>query len=366
MPTRLERLRSVLQEQELPGLLISDPANRRYISGFSGSTGLLLVTPTEAIAITDSRYRLRIAQEAPAFTLRENSTERTVPKLVAEAVQELGLPRLAFEAAALSYAGYQEFARGLQEQFGEGNVPPELVPVQGVVESLREVKDDDELATLRKAVAITDAALAAVLPELRPDHSERQAAWMLEVAMRERGADGPAFPIIVAAGENSARPHAQAGDNLLGSGQPIVIDMGARLDGYHADMTRTIVLGQGDDQFHTIYNLVLRAQLAAIAKLRAGMRGYEGDALARTIIAEAGHGDNFGHGLGHGVGLNIHEGPSLRRVAEGKEESSPVLRAGNVTSVEPGVYIEGWGGVRIEDLVVITETGCEVLTGSPK
>jgi Xaa-Pro aminopeptidase len=366
MSTRLERLRAVLAERDLPALLISDPLSRRYISGFTGSAGVLLVSQAAALAITDSRYWAQIGQQAPAFALRKQTTEEPIPRLVAEAAREFGLERIAFEAAGLSYAGYQEFAAGLETLVEEGGSPVELVPVQGVVEGLREVKDAEELDILRKAIAITDKALATVLPALRPDHSERQAAWMLEVAMREHGADGPAFPIIVAAGANSARPHARPGHDLLGSGQPIVIDMGALLHGYHADMTRTVVLGEPDAKFHEIYHLVLQAQLAAIGGLRAGMRGYEGDALARDVIAAAGYGDNFGHGLGHGVGLNIHEAPSLRRVVAGKEETSPVLRAGNITSVEPGIYLDGWGGVRIEDLVLITEKGCEVLTGSLK
>jgi len=186
---------------------------------------------------------------------------------------------------------------------------------------------------------------------------------MLEVAMRVGGAEAVAFPIIVAAGPNGAQPHASAGDTPLGSGRPIVIDMGARVDGYHADLTRTIVLGEPDARFRELYAIVRDAQARTIAGLRPGLPAHEADALARDYIAAAGYGEHFGHGLGHGVGLNIHEGPSLRRSATG---SSAPLRPGMVTSVEPGIYLEGWGGIRIEDLVLITEGGCEVLSQAPK
>jgi len=265
-----------------------------------------------------------------------------------------------FEAAHVSVAEHYGLVKALFDS------PVELESAEGVVEALREVKDAAELATLRRAVAITDAAIGEVIPRLRPEMSERQAAWMLEVAMRERGADGLSFPIIVAAGPNSALPHAQPGDGPLGEGRPIVIDMGALVDGYHADMTRTVCLGQPDAKFQEIYPIVLEAQRCALEGLRPGLRCNAVDALAREHIAAAGYGDSFSHGLGHGVGLEIHEGPSLRRAAPGKEQSGPRLQAGNVTSVEPGIYLEGWGGVRIEDLALITEGGCEVLSQAAK
>lgn len=357
MDHRLIRLREALAAAELPALLVSAPANRRYLSGFTGSYGWLLVAPAAAILFTDGRYTLRAAREAPGFAVRQVvNPGRPFPELLAEAAAELGLARVAFEAAHTTVAEHGALAKALG-----GAV--ELVPAEGLVEPLREQKDPAELATLRRAIAITDAAFTAVAERLTPETSERQAAWMLEMAMRVGGADELSFPIIVAAGPNGAQPHATPGDEPLGSGRPVVIDMGAKLGGYHADLTRTIVLGEPDARFREIYALVLGAQRAALAGLRPGLQAHAADALARDVIAAAGYGEQFGHGLGHGVGLNIHEGPALRRSATG---SSAPLRPGMVTSVEPGIYLEGWGGVRIEDLAHITEDGCEVLSQAPK
>lgn len=358
MNHRLVRLREAMVAQKLPALLISAAANRRYVSGFTGSYGALLLTPTVAVLFTDSRYTIQAAQQAPAFALHQvKNPERPLIKLIHEATQEFGITQLGFEAAHTTVAEHTALAEALGEAVT-------LTPSEGLVEALREQKDPAELSALRQAILITDAAITAVIERLTPETTERQAAWMLEVAMRMGGADGVAFPIIVAAGPNAALPHATPGDQPLGSGQPIVIDMGALFDGYHADLTRTIVLGEPDARFREIYGIVLDAQRAAIAGLRPGLLAHEADALAREVIIAAGYGDQFGHGLGHGVGLDIHEGPGLRRIAS-TSEGKP-LRANTVVSVEPGIYLEGWGGVRIEDLVLVTDTGCEVLSQAPK
>ena len=357
MHERLIHLRAALAERELPALLVSAPANRRYLSGFTGSYGWLLVTPSAALLFTDSRYTLRVAREAPAFTLRQVSHEHPFPKLLLAAATELGLAQIAFESAHTTVAEHRGLVKALKKK-------ATLAPVENVVEPLREIKDADELTTLRRAIALTDAAFSAVVARLTPTTTERQAAWMLELAMRVGGADALAFPSIVAAGPNGAQPHASPSDEPLGSGRPIIIDMGVRLDGYHADMTRTIVLGEPDARFWAIYTVVAEAHRRVIAGLRPGLPAHEADALAREHIAAAGYGEQFGHGLGHGVGLAIHEGPALRRASPNL--GSAPLRAGMVTSVEPGIYIEGWGGVRIEDLVLLTEAGCEVLSQAPK
>ena len=358
MDERLERLRATLAERDLPALLVSGPGNRRYLSGFTGSYGWLLVTPTVALLFTDGRYMIRAAREAPAFALRQVvNPGRALPTLLSEAAAELGLARIAFEAAQMSVAEHANLVKALG-----GAV--ELVPVEGLVEPLRERKDATELRTMRRAIAITDAAFAAVLERLTPETTEAQAAWMLEVAMRVGGAEGLAFPVIVAAGPNGAQPHASPGDEPLGSGRPIVIDMGARLGGYNADLTRTVVLGTPDDRFHTIYELVKEAQAQAIAGIGPGVLTHAVDTLARDRISAAGYGEQFNHGLGHGVGLDVHEGPALRRILPGS--SSPPLQPGMVTSVEPGIYLEGWGGVRIEDLVLVTAQGHEVLSQAKK
>jgi Xaa-Pro aminopeptidase len=358
MDHRLARLRAALDEAGLPALLVSAPANRRYLSGFTGSYGWLLVAPEAALLFTDSRYTLRAAAEAPSYRVSELANPgRPLAAALAEVARELDLPRVAFEAAHTSVADHANLAGALGDALA-------LLPCQGVVEGLRQLKDAAELAVLRRAVAITDAAITAVTPRLRPEQTEREAAWMLELAMREGGADEPGFPIIVAAGPNADMPHYHPGDEPLGEGRPIVIDMGARLDGYHADLTRTILLGTPDDQFWAIYDIVLEAQRRALAGLRPGALSSDVDALAREHIAAAGYGANFGHGLGHGVGLNIHEGPQLRRASP--EAPGAPLQAGMVTSIEPGIYLPGWGGIRIEDLVLVTADGHEVLSMAPK
>lgn len=365
MNNRIERLRARMRERSIEALLISAAANRRYISGFSGSNGALLVTQDAALIFTDFRYRAQVAREAPAFGLREISTQTPLAQRLAATAAELGLRRIAFEAGALSVAQHRQLLEAFNAQFGEERVEgdlrsvPTLDPSEGVVEALRAVKDAGEQAILRRAIAITDAAFEAVLPQLTPEHTERQAAWMFEVALRERGADGVAFPLIVAAGPNAALPHAHPGDDPLGAGRPIVIDMGALRDGYHADLTRTIVLGEPDERFWQIYTIVLEAQRRAIAGLQAGITGAAADALARDYITASGFGDNFGHGLGHGVGLNIHEGPRLR-------DNSEPLPVGAIFSIEPGIYLEGWGGVRIEDLVLLRQDAAEVLSQARK
>ncbi|NJN17015.1 MAG: aminopeptidase P family protein [Oscillochloris sp.] len=357
MHERVTRLRALLRERDLPALLVSAPSNRRYLSGFRGSAGMLLVSESAAMLFTDGRYLIQSAREAPDFALSELvNPGRSLGDALAEAAGMLGLRRIGVEASNLSLAEYRRIEAALDGV--------ELVAGEGLVERLREVKDGAEIAILRRAIAITDQAITAVLPQLRPEMSERQAAWMLEVAMRERGAEAPSFPIIVAAGPNAALPHARPGDDLLGEGLPIVIDMGARVDGYHADLTRTVTIGAPAARFREIYAIVLAAQQQALAGLRPGLACSDADALARDHITAAGYGAAFGHGLGHGVGLDIHEGPGLRRVAEGKQ--SPVLHAGMVTSVEPGIYLEGWGGVRIEDLALITADGAEQLSQAPK
>jgi Xaa-Pro aminopeptidase len=358
MNDRVERLRAALAETELRAVLIGAPANRRYISGFSGSYGWLVVTPVDSFILTDSRYRVQAARESPGFALREIvNPSKTMPEALAALAAELGLTTLGFEAGHTSVAEHGRLSAALG-----GTV--ELAPTEGLVEGLRQVKDESELALLRQAIAITDAAIEDVAPRLRPEQTERQAAWLLEQAMRERGAEAAAFPIIVAAGPNAALPHHRPGDDTLGEGRPIVIDMGARFNGYNADLTRTMVIGAAGERFWEVYDTVLEAQQKAIRGARPGALAHEVDALARDHITAAGHGEHFSHGLGHGIGLDVHEGPSLRWTLPGG--TSAPLQAGMVTSVEPGIYIEGWGGVRIEDLVLITSGGSEVLSRAGK
>ncbi|MGQ9480816.1 M24 family metallopeptidase [Chloroflexus sp.] len=359
MTNRLQQLRAVLAARELPAILLTAPTSRRYISGFTGSAGALLVSAEAAFLLTDGRYLIRAAAEAPHFTLREvRPPARPMTALIADLASELGIKRLGFEATVMTVAEHRQYTAALGDTI-------ELVPTENIVEELRMVKDESEIALLRRAAAITDAALAAVLPSLIPTMTEREAAWRLEVALHDLGAEGPSFPIIVAAGRNSACPHHTPGDDVLGEGQPIIIDMGARFDGYHADLTRTIVLGQPDDTFRAVYAATLKAQQAAMQALRPGLPWSEADAIARRVIGEAGYAEGIAHSLGHGVGLVIHEAPWLRITAPDAPPSPP-LQAGMVTSIEPGIYLSEWGGVRIEDLTLITTDGYEVLSQAPK
>jgi Xaa-Pro aminopeptidase len=328
---------------------------------------VLLISAEQAILATDFRYYEQVSQQAPDFELAKVGYEFTkaLPNLVAQ----VGARRVGFEAAHLPYAQYQEWvevAEGLGLSSAEGF---ELVPTKELIEGLRAVKDDGELEVIRRAVALADKAMAYVLDIMEPGMTERAVAWEIETYMRTHGADKVAFDIIVAGGPNGAMPHAQPSEAPIRAGEPIIMDIGAQTEGYHSDLTRTACLGlrrapssrTPDDRFREIYDIVLRAQLAAEEGIRAGMTGQEADALARSVIEEAGYGEYFGHGLGHGVGLAVHEKPRLSKLSE--EE---VLQPGMVVTIEPGIYLPGWGGVRIEDMAVVGEDGVEVLTRASK
>ncbi len=352
MNQRIEQLRSALRERGLDALLVSQPENRRYLSSFTGSAGTLIVTSIEALLLVDFRYTEQAGHQAQDCTVMQigGALEKELPPLL----ERLGGKRWGFESAHVTVSQYDK----MHPVFADAGIA--LEGVEGLVERLRMVKDPQELAATREAVRITDAAFAHLLEWIRPGVTELEAAWEIEKYMREHGAEALAFPTILAAGPNGAMAHAHPGDHRLQPGEPIVIDMGAVSGGYCADMTRTIVLGEPDARFWEIYRLVQRAQENAEAGLRAGLPGVEGDALARSVIAGAGYGDKFGHGLGHAVGLVVHEVPRLSPL------SSDILPAGAAVTVEPGIYLPGWGGVRIEDLVLVQEGGAEILTQSTK
>jgi Xaa-Pro aminopeptidase len=347
---RVSRLRQGLPEQGIDAILVSQPENRRYLSGFTGSAGYLLITAERAVLATDFRYYEQMAQEAPAFELAKIGTK--FGDLLPELLADLGVRRLGFESQHVTVDQLEEWSQAAPQV--------EWVPRKEVVETLRAVKDPDELAALRRSTAVTDAALAHLLEVLKPGMTEREAAWEIESYMRTHGASKVAFDLIVAAGPNGALPHARAGDRAIEPGVPVVIDIGCVVDGYCSDLTRTLCLGQPGARYLEIWEIVRRAQEVAEAGIRAGISGVEADALARTVIADAGYGDAFGHGLGHGVGLAVHEAPRAGRLSE------DTLQAGMLLTVEPGIYLPGEFGVRIEDLVVVQESDVEVLTGSPK
>lgn len=354
---RIARLRERLLELKLDGMLVSHPSNRRYLSGFIGfdlppldTAGWLLI-PTANLTpflITDFRYLEEAHHEMGDGWEVYLRTDKRMSDGAAEVLAKLPIKRLGFEADHLLFSHYAELRELLP--------PLELVPSRGLVEEQRLRKDADEMLLMQRASALSDVAFDRVAPTIRPGMTEKQIAWEIEKAMRELGAEGPSFQTIVAGGPNGAQPHAIPSDRAVRAGEPIVIDMGALYAGYCSDMTRTICLGEPDEQFTTIYNIVAEAQRRAEAACHAGMRGWELDAVARDYITAQGYGDYFGHGLGHGTGLEVHEPPSVRR------NSQSLLVAGVVHSVEPGIYLPDWGGVRIEDLVYVRETDCEPLT----
>ncbi len=351
---RLERLRERLGGEGLGALLVSGAENRRYLSGFTGSDGFLLINPSRAVLATDFRFTEQAKAQAPPFEVVEvrGEPQQWLPGLASS----LGSDSLGFEAQCLTVATHQKMDQAL----AQANGSPRLVPTEGMVESLRAVKEPGEVELLTRAAALADAALAHARGLARPGMTDAELAWEIEKFLREGGSAAPPFELIVASGPHGALPHAQPTERPLSLGEPVVIDFGARVGGYASDITRTLCLGEPDDRFQELYPLVLRAQEAALSGVRPGMTGEEADALARRVIEEAGYGHAFGHGLGHGVGLATHEEP---RLGPG---SSTVLKTGMVFTVEPGVYLPGWGGIRIEDMALLTEDGPRPLTHSPK
>ena len=339
--SRLGRLAAGLGEP----LLVTDRVNVRYLTGFDSSNCALLVEPDGATTLyTDFRY----AEAAHAVENVEFvQTRRDVAGTLAELLEGR---TIGFEAARISFAQWETIAAG-----GAG-----LVATRAVVEALRVVKDESELDAIRRAAAISDAVYAGLANERLVGRTEAEVAWWVERAFREHGADALSFASIVAAGLNGARPHAQPGAGIIEEGTLVTIDMGCVVDGYCSDCTRTFATGPLSAELTELYGAVARAQLDGLAAVRAGARGADVDAASRIAIAEAGFADFYGHGLGHGVGLEVHEAPTLR------PESADVLTVGNVVTAEPGVYLPGVGGCRIEDLVVVTEAGCEILTSFTK
>lgn len=367
MSERLTRLRARMADGGLDGFLTGAPvedifhthgANRRYLSGFSGSMGWLLVTADHAFIAVDFRYFEQAERESPAFTLfpANGGIEKWFADLVSKAA--LANKRIGFEPGDLSVAGFQSVNKAVAGMPEGGR--PLVEPAAPIVSEMRAVKDADEVAALQRAVDLGDAAFVAISQRIEPGWTEKQVAWEIEKYAREHGAEGMSFPTIVAAGPWGAMPHAQPRDYAIQEGEPIVIDMGVIVDGYCSDLTRTIVAGKPDAKFHAIYDIVLTAQRTAEELIRTGMSGEEAHMLAHNVIAEAGHGEHFGHGLGHGVGLLIHEAPRLAKL------SKDGLKDGMIITIEPGIYITGWGGVRIEDQAVLENGKVRVMSKSPK
>jgi Xaa-Pro aminopeptidase len=347
---RRTRLASRLAELGADGFLLTRLPNVRYTTGFTGSNGQVLLTPDGAAFFTDGRYTEQASHEVPDLE-RVTYLDRFLEPVV-RAARRLGVGRLGFESEGVTFRTYEELRAA-----AEGI---ELVPVWGEVERQRWVKDPDELAALERAQGATDDAFDAVVGRLRDGVSERELAFELDAEMRRGGAERPAFDTIVAFGEDAAEPHHEPTGRTLSRGDVVKMDFGALVDGYHADMTRTVAFGEPPARLRDVHDLVRTAQQAGIDAVRVGATGAEVDAAARSVIEGAGLGEHFTHGLGHGVGLEIHEGPRLRRGSE------DVLPVGAVVTVEPGVYLPGMGGVRIEDMVVVTEHGRRALPRASK
>ncbi len=350
MVDRMDRLRQMLDEEDLDAFLVTRPENRYYLAGFTGTSGAVLITEREACLITDFRYDEQAREQSPHC--RVISAAGTLPEVLAGLGGDLHIRRLGCEGDYLTYHQFTE----LKEKLGEC----EVRPLAGFVESLRAVKDDSEVEIIAGAAKLADMAYNHILPLVREGVSEAELALEIEFFMRQRGAERAAFPLIVASGPRSAMPHGTASQKMLRRGELLTMDFGAVLKGYSSDITRTVAVGRRDKKMENVYGIVLEAQLAGISAIREGVRASEVDRAARNVIQKHGYGENFGHSTGHGLGLQVHENPRL------SSRDDTELKRGMVLTVEPGIYLPGWGGVRIEDTVVVGKNGCRVLTASPK
>ncbi|MFC4800759.1 M24 family metallopeptidase [Neobacillus sp. GCM10023253] len=346
---KLEKLRSSFSAEGIDGILITSPYNRRYISNFTGTAGIVLISADKALFITDFRYVEQAQKQCEGFEIIKFSD--TLPKEVAEQAKKIGIQKLGFEEDYLTYSSFKVY---------EKEVEAELVPVSGLIEKLRLIKTDSEIKILKEAADIADAAFKHILDFLRPGKTELEVSNELEFFMRKAGAVSSSFDTIVASGYRSALPHGVASDKVIEKGDMVTLDFGAYYKGYVSDITRTVAVGEPDAKLKGIYQIVLDAQLRGIDGFRPGMTGKEADALTRDYITEQGYGEYFGHSTGHGIGLEVHEGPALSL------KSDIILEPGMVVTCEPGIYIPGLGGVRIEDDTLITKDHNERLTHSTK
>ena len=350
LDNRVSVLRAVLLEQDLDALLVTRPANLRYFSGFTGTDGALIITPQETIFLTDSRYTIQAGEEVKVDQRREYSVQA---EGIIAALEDFSAKIVGYEAEYLTCAALER----LRTRSGQEIT---LVGLDRLMLGLRGIKDSIEIVALERAAHMAAAAFDEIVPLLRPGIAERKIALDLEFAMRRLGGDEKSFDLIVASGERGALPHGAASDRILRSGEFVTIDFGLRLQGYCSDETVTIAIGEVDAELERVYDTVYQAQEDAIAAIRPGVPLKEIDALARNTIAAAGYASFFGHGLGHGVGLEVHEYPTL------SPRSVDTAQVGMVFTVEPGIYLPGKGGVRLEDMVVVTNDGCRKLTRIPK
>ncbi len=341
----------MLEEWDVDAILIGSTSNRRWISGFTGTAGWLLISEKAALLGTDSRYCEQASNQAPDFALEQfgrNQKKEWPGFLVRDNIKRIGL-----EPDRITLTQFAEL---------QGVDGIEWVKLDDAVTPFRRAKNNEEIERIRTAAAITDRAMEQVRFIIWPGMSERELAWKLEVLMREAGADGMAFPIIVASGVNGAMAHHNPSDKPIQDGEAVIVDMGARVNGYNSDLTRTFFIGEShDSRFEEIYTIVSDAHKASIAGLKAGVSGESVDTLARDVITNAGYGKEFGHSVGHGIGIDVHERPRLSKLA-----TDEIIPDGATVTIEPGIYVSGWGGVRIEDLLLVTENGNELISRCEK
>jgi len=352
---RITKIQEKLRRKKIDALLVRQPENRRYLSGYTGddygiaeSSGLLVVPARGNLhLLTDFRYKLQAEKDVPWSTIEIYN--RGALKLLCNLLPDIGVEKLAFESHYTLFST----AEKLKTSLGKKNI--KLVPVKGMIEKMREIKSEEEIELIRKSVRLNETVFGEIFSEITSYQTEIDIRLAIETLMRRKGAEGASFDTIVASGENSSLPHAVPANSPIQKNESLTIDMGLILDGYCSDMTRNFVPGKPDKQYMKLHRLVRKAQLAGMAAIRAGIRCCDADKAAREIIADAGYGINFGHSLGHGVGLAVHEQPGL------SSRSAKKLYPGMIVTVEPGIYIPGWGGIRLENMVVVREDGCEIL-----
>lgn len=346
---RLKKVRDRFNELGIDGLLITNSKNRRYMTGFTGTAGIVIISSTKAVFITDFRYVEQAKNQVQNYEIVQH--KGPIHEEVAKLVKELGIKHLGFEQDEMTFGTFKIY---------ENAVSAKMVPISGVIEKLRLIKTDQELQILKEAAAIADQAFEHIIKVIKPGVTELEVSNELEFFMRKKGATSSSFDIIVASGFRSALPHGVASDKVMKAGELVTLDFGAYYQGYCSDITRTVGIGEISDQLKNIYDIVLQAQLLGMKGIKAGMTGKQADALTRDYITAKGFGEYFGHSTGHGIGLDIHEGPAL------SVKSDTLLVPGMIVTVEPGIYLEGVGGVRIEDDIVITADGNVALTHSQK
>ncbi|MGE8204484.1 M24 family metallopeptidase [Heyndrickxia sp. NPDC080065] len=346
---KLENLRNQFSNHGIDGILVTSPFNRRYMTNFTGSSGVALITEKNALFITDFRYVEQASKQAEGYTVIQH--KGLIHEEVAKQIETLGIKKLGFEKDYVTFSDYQVYQQSFKA---------ELLPVSNLIENLRLIKTESEIKILKEAADIADAAFKHILDFIKPGVTELEVSNELEFFMRKAGATSSSFNTIVASGARSALPHGVASDKVIEKGDFVTLDYGALHKGYVSDITRTVAVGEPSDKLKEIYDIVLESQLLSVEKIKPGMTGIEADAIARGLITEKGYGEYFGHSLGHGIGLEVHEGPGL------SVRSDIVLQPGMVVTIEPGIYLPEIGGVRIEDDTLITENSNETLTHSTK